>query len=62
MLLCLAKTDDVRLIASLRVGHVHDDAVEPAEQIDPLLTIGVIVATAKVYYFVATSWWQMRWR
>ena len=43
MLLCLAKTDDVRLIASLRVGHVHDDAVEPAEQIDPLLTIGLSV-------------------
>ena len=39
MLFCLSKTDDVRLIASLCVSHVHDDAVEPAEQIDPLLAI-----------------------
>ena len=37
MLLCLAKTDDVRLIASLRVGHVHDDAFKPPEQVDSLL-------------------------
>ena len=29
----------MRLIASLRVGHVHDDAIEPAEQIDPLFAI-----------------------
>jgi hypothetical protein len=41
MLLCLAKTDDVRLIASLRVGHVHDDALKPAEQIDSVLAIGL---------------------
>jgi hypothetical protein len=40
MLLCLAKTDDVRLIASLCVGHVHNDAFKPAEQIDSLLSIG----------------------
>jgi hypothetical protein len=40
MLFCLAKTDDVRLIASLRVGHVHDDAFKPAEQVDPLLIVG----------------------
>ena len=39
MLLCLAKANDVRLIASLRVGHVHDDAIEPAEQIGPLFAI-----------------------
>ena len=40
MLLCLAKTDDVRLIASLRVAHVHDDAFEPTEQVDSLLPVG----------------------
>jgi hypothetical protein len=40
MLLCLAKTDDVRLIASLCVGHMHNDAIKPPEQIDSLLTIG----------------------
>ena len=39
MLLCLAKADDVRHIASLRVSHVHDDAIEPAEPIDPLFAI-----------------------
>jgi hypothetical protein len=40
MLCCLAKTDDVRFIASLRVGHVHNDAIQPAKQVDPLLPIG----------------------
>jgi len=40
MLLCLAKTDDVRLIASLRVSHVHDDAIKPPQQVDPLLAVG----------------------
>ena len=39
MLFCLANTDDVRFIASLRVGHLHDDAVQPAEQVDPLLAV-----------------------
>ena len=43
MLLCLAKTDDVRLIASLCVCHVHDDALEPTEQADPLLAVGFAV-------------------
>lgn len=37
---CLAKADDARLVASLRVGRVNDDAVKPVEQVDPLLTIG----------------------
>jgi hypothetical protein len=41
MFLCLAKADDVRLTASLRVSHMHDDTVKPTEQIDPLLPIGL---------------------
>jgi hypothetical protein len=41
MFLCLAKTDDVRLIASLRVIPVHHDTVKSCEQIDPLLPIGL---------------------
>jgi hypothetical protein len=41
MFLCFAWTDDVRLIASLRVSSVHDDTVKPTEQIDPLLPIGL---------------------
>jgi len=40
MFLCLAKTDDVRHIASLCVGHVHNDTAQPTEQIDPLLPLG----------------------
>lgn len=40
MLLCLAKADDVQFIAPLRVGHVHDGALKPSKQIDPLLAIG----------------------
>jgi hypothetical protein len=40
MFFCLAKADDVRLIASLCVGNVHNDAAQPTEQIDPLLPVG----------------------
>ena len=43
MLFYLAKTDDVRLIASLCVGHMDNDAAQPAEQIDPLLAVGLTV-------------------
>ena len=43
MFLCSAKANDVRFIASLSVGHVHDDAIQPAEQIDSLLAIGCTV-------------------
>ena len=43
MLFCLAKTDDVRLIASLCIGHMYNDAAQPAEQIDPLLAVGLTV-------------------
>ena len=39
MFLCSAKANDVRFIASLSVGHVHDDAVQPADQIDSLPAI-----------------------
>jgi hypothetical protein len=28
MFLCSAKANDVRFIASLSVGHVHDDAIQ----------------------------------
>lgn len=38
-LLCLAQTDDVRLIATLCVSHVHDDAIKPSEQVDPPLAM-----------------------
>ena len=41
MFLCLAKADDVRLIASLCVSHVHNDAAQPTEQIDSLLPVGL---------------------
>ena len=39
MLFCLAKADDVWLMASRCVGHVHDDVVKPTEQIDSLLAV-----------------------
>jgi predicted nuclease of predicted toxin-antitoxin system len=39
MLLCLAETDEVRLIATLCVSHVHDDAIKPSEQVDPPLAM-----------------------
>ena len=33
----------MRFIASLRICHVHDDALEPAEQIDPFLAVDFAV-------------------
>jgi hypothetical protein len=41
MFFCLPKADDVRLIASLCVCQVYNDAVQPAEQVDPLLSVGL---------------------
>ena len=74
MFLRLAQTDDVHIIAALRVSHMHHRTVQPAKQIDALFAIvwqisvwqetskGVnwkpLVGAALHWYMPKTRWWE----